>query len=101
MRRHPLLYVSLLLVFAAAALGRTGVTQVRSYQLREPHDRKVRFATAVTPEQDLLSFVPKANGVWRLTRVRGWLSEKPFEQTIDIPGIAAPREPSISVPRVI
>ncbi len=73
---------------------------MRRYQLREPHDKGVRFATAVTPEQDLLSLVPNREGTWRLTRVRGWFSERPSEQTINVPGIAAPKDPPKTAPRL-
>jgi hypothetical protein len=55
---------------------------------------------AVTPEQDVLSLVPKRNGTWRLTRVRGWLDEKPIEETIDVPGIPVPSRPDKSARRL-
>jgi hypothetical protein len=42
---------------------------------------------AVTPEQDVLSFVA-ADGNWRLSRVRGWLDREPVEQTIFVPGLS-------------
>lgn len=62
------------------------VVHVRDYESREPTDRGVLFTLAVTPEQDVLSFVAKGDGKWRLTRIHGWLEKKPAEQTIDIPG---------------
>jgi hypothetical protein len=45
---------------------------------------------AVTPDQDVLSFVGKVDGKWRLTRVRNWLDKNPPEQTIDVPGLTRP-----------
>lgn len=77
--------------FAAAlllvpALLRAEVIHVRDYDLREPRDRGVVFAMAVTPDQDVLSLVAKGDGKWRLTRVRRWLEKTPEEQTIDVPG---------------
>jgi hypothetical protein len=68
------------------------VKQFRSYHTHEPSDRNVRFAMAVTPDQDVLSFVAKRDGKWRLTRVRNWLDKDPTEQTIDVPGISVPEK---------
>jgi hypothetical protein len=85
--------MGLRLVFAAILVGVlptellvAEVVHVRDYQSREPGDRGVLFGFAVTPEQDVLSFVAKGDGKWRLTRIHGWLEKKPAEQTIDIPG---------------
>ena len=43
---------------------------------------------AVTPEQDVLAFVAKEDGKWRLSRVRGWLDKQPADETIEVPGLA-------------
>jgi hypothetical protein len=88
------------LIFTAVAPGEAGVTLVRHYQFHEPHDKGVLFSMAVTPEQDVLSLVPSRGGTWRLIRVRGWFSEKPSEQTIDVPGIAVPKDPPKTAPRL-
>jgi hypothetical protein len=85
--------VALVLIFTALAPGEAGMTLVRHYQFHEPHDKGVLFSMAVTPEQDVLSLVPNRKGTWHLTRVRGWFGEKPSEQTIDVPGIAVPKDP--------
>ena len=87
-----------LLIFPSAFEAAT--TQVRTYRMREPHDRGVLFTMTVTPQQDVLSLVPKRNGTWRLTRVRNWLDAEPLEQTIDIPGIAVPLRTADSDRRV-
>jgi hypothetical protein len=64
------------------------VKQIREYRLHQPRDRKVLFGMAVTPEQDVLSFVGKEDGKWRLSRVRGWLDKQPVDETIEVPGLA-------------
>jgi hypothetical protein len=69
-----------------AAPLRAEVIHVRDYSSHEPRDRGVVFTLAVTQDQDVLSFVAKLDGNWRLTRIRGWLEKKPAEQTIDVPG---------------
>ena len=93
-------HVALLLIFAAAAPGEAGMTLVRRYQFHEPHDKGVLFAMAVTPEQDVLSLVSNREGTWHLTRVQDWFSEKPSEQTIEVPGIAVPKDPAKTAPRL-
>src|SRR5579871_2708796 len=70
----------------AASCVLADVVHVRDYQTHEPAERNVRFALAVTPEQDVLSFVIRRSGNWRLTRIQGWLDKAPSEQTISIPG---------------
>lgn len=92
--------VALALIFAAVAPGEAGLTLVRHYQCHEPHEKGVLFSMAVTPEQDMLSLVPRRGATWRLTRVRGWFSQKPSEQTIDVPGIAVPKDPPKTASRL-
>jgi hypothetical protein len=81
-------HVAMMLVIGAASLH-AEVKQVRGYRMHESTDRNVQSAMVVTPEQDVLSFIPKKSGPWRLTRVRNWLDKNPVEQTIDVPGIEA------------
>jgi hypothetical protein len=69
------------------------VNLIRSYRTHESSDQYVPFAVVVTPDQDVLSFVAKGDGKWRLTRLRNWLDKNPIEQTIDVPGIAVPEKP--------
>jgi len=88
-RTRATAHVALFLLVGAGSLH-AEVKQVRSYRTHEPSDRNVRFAMAVTPNQDVLSFVAKRDGTWRLTRVRNWLDKNPAEQTIAVPGIAVP-----------
>jgi hypothetical protein len=80
--RLRLLLVAILL---AGSLLNAQMALVREYNLHTPRDRNSVFAMAVTPEQDVLSFVAKPDGKWLLTRVRNWLDFTPTEQTIDVP----------------
>lgn len=64
------------------------VKAVREYRLRPPRDRRILFEMAVTPEQDVLSFIANAEGKWRLSWVRGWLDKEPQERTIIVPGLS-------------
>jgi hypothetical protein len=43
---------------------------------------------AVTPEQDVLSFIADKEGKWRLSRVRRWLDKEPQERTISVDGLS-------------
>jgi hypothetical protein len=70
------------------ALSAAEVRRVREYRLPLPEDRRILFEMAVTPEQDVLSFVVNKEGKWRLSRVRGWLDKEPKEDTIVVPGLA-------------
>jgi hypothetical protein len=90
-RRRTAAHLSLLVLIGGGSLH-AEVNQVRSYHTHEPSDRHVLFAMATTPDQDVLSFVAKKSGQWRLTRVRNWLDKNPVEQTIDIPGIVVPEK---------
>jgi hypothetical protein len=76
----------MLVGFLGLSLLRAEAVHVRDYGTHEPTDRHVLFAMAVTADQDVLSFVAKADGKWRLTRIHGWLEKRPAEQTIDILG---------------
>jgi hypothetical protein len=77
----------------SAASLHAEVKEVRSYQIHESTDpASDRGVMAITPEQDVLSFVANRDGKWRLTRVRNWLGPNPVEQTVDVPGIVIPEE---------
>ena len=82
-----------LLLLACAASLHAEVKHVRTYMTREPRDRRVLFAMAVTPGGDVLSFVGKKDGKWRLTRIQNWWDKSASDQTIDVPGIAVPDKP--------
>jgi hypothetical protein len=92
-RPRSAMHLAVLLMMGAASLHaeveHAEVKQVRSYRMHESTDRNVQSAMVVTPDQDVLSFIPKKIGPWRLTRVRNWLDKNPIEQTIDVPGIEA------------
>jgi hypothetical protein len=77
------------------------VVHVRDYQSPEPTDQNVLFAFAVTPGQDAISLVPKRDGKWRLTRIRGWFEKNPRAQTIDVPGWQIQKTPSPNVQEVL
>jgi hypothetical protein len=79
------LRVFLVAICLAGPLLNAQVGPVREYNLHTPRDRNIVFAMAVTPEQDVLSFLAKPDGKWLLTRVRHWLDKTPTEQTIDVP----------------
>ena len=64
------------------------VKEVRQYSLHLPHDRRRLFEMAVTPGQDVLSFIANADGKWRFSRIRGWLENVPHEETITVPGLS-------------
>jgi hypothetical protein len=72
-------------IFSTELLS-AGAAHVRDYNFHTPRDRNVRFAMAITPGQDLLSWVAKGDGKWQLTRVTGWLEKEPVERTIVVPG---------------
>jgi hypothetical protein len=42
---------------------------------------------AVTPDQDVLSFIASKDGKWRLSRVRGWQGMEPHEDRTVVPGL--------------
>lgn len=71
---------------ALSVCSSAGVVHLRDYDAHEPKDRGVLFAMAIAPNSDVVSFVPKGDGKWRLTRIRGWAEPSPTDQTIDVPG---------------
>jgi hypothetical protein len=78
----------LAVALAMAGHSTAELKAVREYLLRPPRDKKILFEMAVTPEQDVLSFIANPKGKWRLSRVRRWLDKEPEEQTIIVPGLA-------------
>ena len=74
------------------------VNLVREYRLKPPRDRRILFAMAMSPEQDVLTLIASKDGKWRLSRVRGWLSQFPQEETLTIPGLAEIRPQAWSEP---
>lgn len=76
-----------ILLGGATAPANAALTKVRQYRLRPPRDRSIAFAMAVTPSQDILSFIADLGGKWRLSRVRGWLDPAPTEERITVPGL--------------
>jgi hypothetical protein len=80
--------IALALVFLLTACCLSAeVKQIREYHLHQPRDRKVLFGMTVTPEQDVLAFVAKEDGKWRLSRVRSWLDKQPVDETIEVAGL--------------
>jgi hypothetical protein len=63
------------------------VTLVREYVLKPPRDKRILFAMAVTPGQDVLSFIASDENRWRLSRVRRWLDDQPIEESLAVPGL--------------
>jgi len=82
-----ILFILLAPALAYAQLRAPQVKRVGSYRTHEPADRKVLFAMAVAPDNDVLSLVAKNYGTWRLTRIRSWWDKNPTDETIDVPGI--------------
>jgi len=74
--------VSTLACYAEAA-----VSLVRVYQLQPPRDRRMVFAMAITPNQEVLSLIANKEGKWRLSRVRNWLDKEPHEDRTVVPGL--------------
>jgi hypothetical protein len=84
---NPVVVLTLFPLLGAASLH-AELKEVRTYRTHESAERNVRSAMAITPDQDVLWFIPKRIGPWRLTRMRNWLDKSPIEQTIDVPGIS-------------
>jgi hypothetical protein len=82
-----LLFQLTVVMVSALSFTNAAVKEVREYRLRPPRDRKILFAMALTPDQDVLSFIANPDGKWRLSRVRGWLDKEPREDSIVVPGL--------------
>lgn len=65
----------------------SAVSSVRDYRLQPPRDRHIVCAMALTPNQDVLSFIADKEGKWRLSRVHGWVEEEPHEDRTVVPGL--------------
>ncbi len=72
---------------ALACHADADVSLVRDYRLQSPQDRRIVFAMALTPDQEVLSFIANREGKWRLSRVRGWLEKEPHEDRTVVPGL--------------
>lgn len=70
------LLIALAISFAVHDAG-AAVNLLRDYRLKPPRDRRVVFAMAITPDEDVLSFIANKDGRWRLSRVRGWQETDP------------------------
>lgn len=70
-----------------ACHANAAVSLVREYRLQPPRDRHIVFAMALTPDQEVLSFIANKEGKWRLSRVRGWLEKEPHEDRTVVPGL--------------
>ena len=76
------------LVFTVPVDGaETTVKLLRDYRLTPPRDRHSVFGMAITPDQDVLSFIPNKEGKWRLSRIRGWQETQPHEEITTVPGL--------------
>ena len=80
------LFIALAINFVIPDAG-AAVKLVRDYRLKPPRDRRVVFAMAVTPDEDVLSFIASKDGRWRLSRVKGWQETEPHEDTTVVPGL--------------
>src|SRR5580700_3005312 len=80
------LVFALAITLAVDDAGAT-VTLLREYRLRPPRDRRVVFAMAIAPDQDVLSLVANKEGKWRLSRVKGWQETEPHEDVTTVPGL--------------
>lgn len=73
----------LLLVHASALLAQ--VPKVKDFDLDSKRDRSVLFDMAVTPTNDVISFVAKGTDDWELYRVSDWLGETPSIKKLVLP----------------
>lgn len=62
------------------------IKNIRTYDTHEPHGRGVAFDMSVAPNGDLLSFLAKQDGGWRLMRIRNWLDQRPEVESVAVPG---------------
>jgi hypothetical protein len=76
-----------LALIALSAHCHAEVTLVREYFLKPPRDKRILFAMAVTPGQDILSFIASDENRWRLARVYRWLDKQPIEESLAVPGL--------------
>src|ERR1035437_3498495 len=57
---------------------------VLTYTMRLPRDRGVIFGMTISPQEDLLTLVPRVDGHWKLIRVRNWYEPQPTEDQLTI-----------------
>jgi hypothetical protein len=70
----------------AAPLSHAQVTKVKEFDLDPHRDRRVLFDLAVTPRNEVLSFVAKDTGNWELYRAANWLNRNPTITALSLPG---------------
>ena len=75
-------------VLAAGAQAR----KIREYKLHEQEDRGAPFGMTVGPDHTVYTLLPRRDGNWVLSRVKGWWQEKPDEMGILVEGFSA-RDP--------
>jgi hypothetical protein len=62
------------------------VLKLRDVDISPERDHRVLFASGVTPTGDVLSFVAKSTGIWKLYRVRKWNTGSTSVQSLTLPG---------------
>ncbi len=82
--------ISTAFLFAGLAvvppLSYAQVTKIKVLDLDPHRDRRVLFGMALTPGNEVLSFVAKNTGTWELYRASSWVDQKPDIEKISIPG---------------
>jgi hypothetical protein len=68
------------------------VSKLKDFELDSKPDRGVLFDMAVSPANDVLSFVAKDTGDWKLYRASNWLGEAPLVKSIVLPGYFSKRD---------
>lgn len=71
----------------AAPLSHAQVTKVRELDLDPHQDRRVLFGMAVTSRNEVLSFVAKDTGNWKLYLASNWLNQNPAIEEVPVPGL--------------
>lgn len=78
------------LAFAlAAALAGAQARKIHEYRLHEQEDRSAHFAIAVGPDHTVYTLIPRRDGNWILSEVKGWWQDKPDELGIAVQGFSA------------
>ena len=78
--------ISAVFLLVLAFTLRAQVSKVKDFDLDSRRDRSVLFDMAVTPTNDVLSFVAKGTGNWELYSVSNWLGETPSVKKLVLPG---------------
>jgi hypothetical protein len=72
-----------------ALAGLAQPRRLREYRLHEQEDRSAPFAMTVGPDNTLYTLLPRRDGNWVLSRVKGWWLDRPDEMGIAIEGFSA------------